>query len=52
MEWEITYIRESVRLEIDPWPVGLRAVYVRIKTPPNDLQIARSRLNEVRHENP
>lgn len=30
MAWEIKYYSESVRLSIDAWPVGIRAVYARI----------------------
>jgi phage-related protein len=30
MEWQIQYYNETVRLEINSWPVGIRAVYARI----------------------
>ncbi|MBF0612507.1 MAG: type II toxin-antitoxin system RelE/ParE family toxin [Magnetococcales bacterium] len=110
MEWEITYLTESVQQTIENWPMGVRAVYTRItdrmkthgpnlgmpftrsmgsglfevrargaegygraffctvidrriivlhaiikktdKTPLQDLETARARLKEVRHENP
>jgi phage-related protein len=110
MPWEIQYYSESVRREIEEWPVGIRAMYARItermevfgphlgmpftrpmgdglfelrakgkegigraffctavghiililhafikksqKTPRRDLELARRRLREVRHENP
>jgi len=29
-QWEIEYYSEKVRLEIDQWPVGVRAYYARI----------------------
>jgi phage-related protein len=30
MAWNIRYYNESVRQDIDAWPVGIRAVYARI----------------------
>lgn len=30
MEWTIEYYSESVRLEVDEWPAGIRAYYARI----------------------
>ena len=30
MAWDIRYHSESVRLAIEAWPVGIRAVYARI----------------------
>jgi phage-related protein len=30
MPWEIQYYGESVRREIEAWPVGIRAMYARI----------------------
>jgi phage-related protein len=30
MPWEIQYYSESVRRELEAWPVGIRAMYARI----------------------
>jgi len=30
MPWELQYYSESVRREIEEWPVGIRAMYARI----------------------
>jgi phage-related protein len=30
MAWDIGYYNESVRRDIDAWPVGIRAMYTRI----------------------
>jgi phage-related protein len=30
MSWTISYYSEAVRLTVDAWPVGIRAVYARI----------------------
>ncbi len=30
MAWDIRYSNESVRRDIDAWPVGMRAMYARI----------------------
>ena len=55
MNWSIHFYSERVRNDVDAWPVGIHADFLRLiglmEQHGTDLRLARKRVREVHREN-